>query len=122
MGTWSSGRRVTAIYWQTTGWRIAFGTEDLEYKTMSDDGIRRPVGSTTVSSQLPALRREGAIAVGAVAVGALAVGAVAIGALAIGKLAVGQLVLGRTKLRRGQVDDMVIARLTIRELTIERVR
>ena len=29
---------------------------------------------------------------------------------------------GRAKVRRGQIDDLEIARLTIRELTIERIR
>ena len=38
------------------------------------------------------------------------------------RTAIGQLALGRAKVRRGQVDDLEIARLTIRELTIERVR
>jgi hypothetical protein len=70
----------------------------------------------------PAVRREGAIAIGATAVGALALGALAIGALAIGKMTIGQLALGRAKVRRGQVDDLIIARLTLRELTVERVR
>ncbi len=40
--------------------------------------------------------------------------------MAIGKLAVGQLALGRARPRRGKVDDLLIARLTIEELRIER--
>ena len=70
---------------------------------------------------VPAVRREGAVAIGAVAVGALAVGALAIGAVAIGKLAIGQLSLGRARLHRGWVDDLHIARLTVAERRIERV-
>ena len=65
------------------------------------------------------MRREGALAVAATAVGALALGAVAVGALAIGRVAIGQLALGRTKMRRG--DDLVMARLTIRTLKVERL-
>jgi hypothetical protein len=42
--------------------------------------------------------------------------------LAIGKMAIGQLALGRAKMRKGHVDDLIIARLTIRELAVERVR
>jgi hypothetical protein len=74
------------------------------------------------SRRSPTVRREGAIAIGATAVGALVLGAIALSTLAIGKAAIGQLSLGRASARRGQVEDLVIARLTIREPTIERVR
>jgi hypothetical protein len=82
----------------------------------------KPEGLVPAGHRPPVVRREGAIAIGATAVGALALGALAIGALAIGKMAIGQLALGRAKVRRGHVDDLIIARLTIRELTVERVR
>ena len=91
---------------------------------MTDDGQNEVVGSARSSptgAKLPAVRREGAIAIGATAAGALALGALALGALAIRKLAIGQLALGRVKARRGRVDDLVIARLMIRELTIDRL-
>ena len=65
------------------------------------------------------MRREGALAVAATAVGALALGAVAVGALAIGRVVIGQLAPGRTRMRRG--DDLVMARLTIRTLKVERL-
>jgi hypothetical protein len=76
---------------------------------------------TRIGAAVPAVRREGAIAIMATAAGALALGAVAVGAVAIGKMAIGQLALGRTKVRKGDVDDLVIARLTIRTLKVERV-
>ena len=82
---------------------------------------RRSAPSTRTGATVPAVRHEGAIAIVATAIGALALGAVAMGALAIGKMAIGQLALGRTKVRRGDVDDLVIARLTIRTLKVERV-
>jgi hypothetical protein len=44
------------------------------------------------------------------------------GALAIGKMAIGQIALGRAKLRRGQVEGLMTARVTIKELTVVRVR
>jgi hypothetical protein len=77
----------------------------------------------TATARLPAVRREGAVAIGATTVGALALGAVAMGALAIGKVAIGQLAFGQAKARRRRrpEDDLVVAQLTIRELTIERV-
>ena len=83
--------------------------------------VVRSAPSTRTGAALPVVQREGAIAIAATAVGALALGAVAVGALAIGKMAIGQLALGRTKVRRGDVDDLVIARLTIRTLKVERV-
>ena len=91
---------------------------------MVSDGQNESVRSmplTRRGATVPAVRREGALAIAATAVGALALGAVAVGALAIGKMAIGQLALGRTKVRRGDVDDLVIARLTIRTLKVERV-
>ena len=91
---------------------------------MSDDQQRDVPSSGPIArseGRTPAVRREGAAAVGTTALGALAIGAIAIGALAIGKMAVGELALGRARMRRGQVDDLVIARLRIRELTIERI-
>ena len=72
--------------------------------------------------RVPVVRREGVIAISATAMGALALGAIAIGALAIGKLAIGDISIGRAKRRHDQVEGLVIARLTIRELTIERLR
>jgi hypothetical protein len=91
---------------------------------MNDQQSQMPANSAVARSEgrAPAVRREGVIALGATAVGALALGAIAIGALAIGKMAIGELGLGRAKLRKDQVDDLVIARLRIRELTIERIR
>jgi len=83
--------------------------------------IERSAPSIRTGATVPAVRREGAIAIAATAVGALALGVVAVGALAIGKMAIGQLALGRTKVRRGDVDDLVIARLTIRTLKAERM-
>jgi hypothetical protein len=71
------------------------------------------------SRRPPAVRRQGAVAIGATAVGALALGAIALGAVAIGKAAIGQLNLGRVNARRGEIDDLVITRLTIRELIVE---
>jgi hypothetical protein len=88
---------------------------------LASDEVVRSTPSTRTGATLPAVRREGAIAIAATAVGALALGAVAMGALAIGKMAIGQRALGRTKVRRGDVDDLVIARLTIRTLKVERV-
>ena len=71
----------------------------------------------------PAVRHEGVIALAATAMGALALGAISIGVLAIGKVAMGELSLGRAKRRRNdQVEGLVIARLRIRELMIERIR
>jgi hypothetical protein len=90
------------------------------------DGERVEISSNGAiarsEQRAPVVRREGAVALGITAVGALALGAIAIGALAIGKMAIGELGLGRARLRRGHVDDLVIARLRIRELTIERIR
>ena len=63
--------------------------------TMSSETKTAPTASEQVPAPatrtVPALRREGAIAIGAVAV---APGALALGAVAIGKLAIGQLALG----------------------------
>ena len=108
---WKRDRRYRA------GWkrRIIYGQH-------RQNEVVRSVPSTRTRAAVPAVRREGAIAIAATAVGALALGAVAVGALAIGKMAIGQLALGRTKVRRGDVNDLVIARLTIRELTVERLR
>ena len=98
--------------------------------SMSGDGESQSAESGQVPvptpDRVPAVRREGAVAVGATAIGALAlgafaVGALAVGALAIGKLAIGQLGLGRARLRSGQVDELRIARLTIQELRVERM-
>lgn len=74
------------------------------------------------AQQSPLIRREGALALGATAIGALAIGAIAIGAVAIGKIAIGELDLGRARMKKGHVNDLVIDRLRVRELTIERLR
>jgi hypothetical protein len=92
---------------------------------MSDDQQTEMFSNGAVArseQRAPVVRREGAVALGATAVSALALGAIAIGALTIGKIAIGELGLGRARLRRGHVDDLVIARLSIREMTIERIR
>jgi hypothetical protein len=92
---------------------------------MSNDepqNLRQSGQLTSVPGQLPAVRCEGAIAIAAVAVGALALSVVAMGALAIGKMAIGQLAPDRARVRGGGVDDLVIARLTIRERAIQRLR
>ena len=80
-------------------------------------GAARSGQLMAATARLPAVRREGAVAI-AMAVGALALDAVAMGALAIGQLAPGQAKVGR---RREQEDDLVTARLTIRALTMVRV-
>ena len=82
--------------------------------------VVRSMPSNRRGATVPAVRREGALAIATTAVGALALGAVAVGALAIGKVAIGQLALGRTRVRRGE-DDLVMARLTIRTLKVERL-
>ena len=83
--------------------------------------VVRSMPSNHRGATVPAVRRENALAIATTAVGALALGAVAVGALAIGKVAIGQLALCRTKVLRGHVDDLVMARLTIRTLRVERL-
>ena len=83
--------------------------------------VVRSMPSNRRGATVPAVRREGALAIAATAVGALALGAVAVGALAIGRVVIGQLAPGRTRMRRGDVDDLVMARLTIRTLRVERL-
>ena len=76
---------------------------------MVSDGQNELVRSmplTRRGATVPAVRREGTLAIAAAAVGALALGAVAVRALAIGKMAIGQLALGRTRVRRGDVDEL----------------
>lgn len=58
-----------------------------------------------------------AVRLGAVALGAFALGATAIGALAIGRIAVGALAVGRGRVRTLTVDNLVVRRLHIGELT-----
>jgi len=95
---------------------------------MSDDQQKELSSNGAVAraeQRTPAVRHEGVIALAATAMGTLALGAIAIGALAIGKMAIGDIIgIGRSKRRndQDQVEDLVIARLTIRELTIERLR
>ena len=93
---------------------------------MSDDQQKEISSNGAVAraeQRTPAVRREGVIALAATAMGALALGAISIGVLAIAKVAIGELSLGRAKRRRNdQVKGLVIARLRIRELTIERIR
>jgi hypothetical protein len=60
--------------------------------------------------------------VGALALGALAVGALAIGRLALGRLTIGQFVGRPTPPGRQQGEEFWIARLTVEELRVERVR
>ena len=81
--------------------------------------VVRFMPSNRRGATVPAVRREGGLAIAVTAVGALALGAVAVGALAIGKVAISQLAPGRTRMRRG--DDLVMARLTIRTLKVERL-
>jgi hypothetical protein len=81
--------------------------------------VVRSLPLTRRGATVPAVRREGTLAVAATAVGALALGAVAVGALAIGRVVIGQLAPRRTRMRRG--DDLVMARLTIRTLKVERL-
>ena len=82
--------------------------------------VVRSMPSNRRGATVPAVRSENALAIATTAVGALALGAVAVGALAIGKVAIGQLALGRTKVLRGH-DDLIIARLTITMLKVERL-
>jgi hypothetical protein len=93
---------------------------------MSDDQQKEISSNGAVEraeQRTPAVRHEGVIALAATAMGALALGAISIGVLAIGKVAIGELSLSRAKRRRNdQVEGLVIARLRIRELTIERIR
>ena len=93
---------------------------------MSDDQQKEISSNGAVAraeQRTPAVRHEGVIAPAATAMGALALGAISIGVLAIAKVAIGELSLGRAKRRRNdQVKGLVIARLRIRELTIERIR
>jgi deazaflavin-dependent oxidoreductase (nitroreductase family) len=56
-----------------------------------------------------------ALKIGAQAVGALALGALAVGALAVGVLAIGRLVIGHSRIRRLEIDELVVARLHVRE-------
>jgi hypothetical protein len=83
--------------------------------------VVRSMPITRGRDTIPAVRRENALAIATTAVGALALGVVAVGALAIGKVAIGQLALGRTKVLRGHVDDLIMARLTITTLKVERL-
>jgi len=59
--------------------------------------------------------RMHALKIGAQAPGALALGAFALGALAIGALAIGRLVIGRSRIRRLEIDELVVARVDVRE-------
>jgi hypothetical protein len=61
-----------------------------------------------------------AASVGAAAIGALAIGAAAIGALAIGRVLVGTLRLKRGHVRALTVENLIVGRLHIRELVIDR--
>lgn len=60
----------------------------------------------------------GSHAIGAQAIGALAVGALAIGTLAIWRLAISQLFVRRSKIITLEVDDLIIKRLRVGELTV----
>ena len=82
--------------------------------------VVRSMPITRGRDTIPAVRRE-RLSHRDEAVGALALGVVAVGALAIGKVAIGQLALGRTKVLRGHVDDLIMARLTITTLKVERL-
>ena len=116
---------VTNGRWTSIHAKLNCGYPDRSNRRAKDERAERKVPDGVLARtehRPPAVQREGVIAIGATAVGALALGAVAVGALVIGKMAIGQLALGRAKVRRGQADDLEIARLTIRELTIERLR
>ena len=93
---------------------------------MSGEAEAAPTGSERVPAPatrtVPAVRREGGRCHWFSRSRRAALGALAVGAVAIGKLAIGQLALGRARLRRGQVEDLHIARLTVGELRVERVR
>jgi hypothetical protein len=88
--------------------------------TTRSNEVTTPRSIARAGARELAVRREGALAIGATMLGALALGALACGAVAIGTLALGRLAVGKAKLRQGEVDDLLIARLTIRELRVER--
>jgi hypothetical protein len=82
-------------------------------------GEAQTPATTPPAGQLPAVRREPAIATGALALVAAALGAVAVGALAVGAAAIGRLAIGQIRLRRGEIDELRVGRLTVGELRVE---
>jgi hypothetical protein len=107
------------------GWRKS--GDSIEQETAMHENPRQPtVGLDQLPARsahdVPAVRRDGALAIGAAAVGALALGALAIGAMTIGRLAVGRLAMGRANLRSGRVGELRITQLIIDEISIGRVR
>ena len=84
---------------------------------VEQDGIPQ-VRSLNRSTARPGQATGGA-GFAAVAIGAFALGASAIGALAIGRLAVGALALKRGRVRTLVLDDLLVRRLHVGQLTVD---
>src|SRR5215831_19776157 len=83
------------------------GVAPMRHRSIVDE--RQSMASDDVSTRIHALK------IGTQTAGALALGAFALGALAIGALAIGRLVIGRSRIRRLEIDELVVARLDVRE-------
>jgi len=79
----------------------------MRHRSILDE--RQSMSNDDVSTRMRALK------IGTQAAGALALGAFALGALAIGALAIGRLVIGRSRIRRLEIDELVVARVDVRE-------
>jgi hypothetical protein len=84
--------------------------------------------SVAAGNWLPAVRRQGAIAISGKAVGTLALGALALGAVAVAKLATGQIAfsrarpLSRARLARPQADPPRLLQVAVWQVWVEVVR
>jgi len=79
----------------------------MRHRSIVDE--RQSMSNDDVSTRMHALK------IGTQAAGALALGAFALGVLAIGALAIGRLVIGRSRIRRLEIDELVVARVDVRE-------
>src|SRR5262245_21673904 len=91
----------------TARYALQKGVVPMRHRSIVDE--RQLMSNDDVSTRMHALKT------GTPAVGALALGAFALGALAIGALAIGRPVIGRSRIRRLEIDELVVARLHVRE-------
>jgi hypothetical protein len=73
-------------------------------------------------NRLPAVRRQGAVAISGKAAGTLAIGALALGAVAVSKLAVAQLTLGRARRARPRSYPQRVSQVAIWQVWIAVIR
>ena len=77
------------------------------------DELERHNGRAVLKTQA-----TGSHALGAQAIGALAIGALAIGTVALWRLAIGQLFIRKSKMVMLEIDELIIKRLRVGELTV----